>query len=212
MKNIKLIILFFFLLFNNFYFSYSAASIQNQIVVKVGDTIITSIDIQNQILTNLMINKQEITEDNVNKNKQYSLKMLIDMSIKKGEIDKYKITEYNKNDLREYLNSVAKNFNTDVKGLKQIFEESNISYNSFVKKHEIELLWNTLIFTIYRNQININMVDVENEVKKIQGNKKKEELIKIKNTILNKKKEDKLNLFSRSHFTNLQNKISVNFQ
>ena len=159
-----------------------------------------------------MINKQEITEDNVNKNKQYSLKMLIDMSIKKGEIDKYKITEYNKNDLREYLNSVAKNFNTDVKGLKQIFEESNISYNSFVKKHEIELLWNTLIFTIYRNQININMVDVENEVTKIQGNKKKEELIKIKNTILNKKKEDKLNLFSRSHFTNLQNKISVNFQ
>ena len=158
MKNIKLIILFFFLLFNNFYFSYSAANIQNQIVVKVGDTIITSIDIQNQILTNLMINKQEITEDNVNKNKQYSLKMLIDMSIKKGEIDKYKITEYNKNDLREYLNSVAKNFNTDVKGLKQIFEESNISYNSFVKKHEIELLWNTLIFTIYRNQININMV------------------------------------------------------
>ena len=118
MKNIKLIILFFFLLFNNFYFSYSAASIQNQIVVKVGDTIITSIDIQNQILTNLMINKQEITEDNVNKNKQYSLKMLIDMSIKKGEIDKYKITEYNKNDLREYLNSEAKNFNTDVKGLK----------------------------------------------------------------------------------------------
>ena len=42
-------------------------------------------------------------------------------------------------------------------------------------------------------------------------NKSEEELKKIKENILNKKKEEKLELFSRSHFSNLENSITIKF-
>ena len=34
----------------------------------------------------------------------------------------------------------------------------------------------------------------------------------IRNSILNKKKEEKLSLFSRSHFSNLENSIVIEFK
>jgi len=278
-------------------------------IVKVGDSVITSIDIQNEILSNLLINKQIITQENINNNKNYAIKNLINKSIKRNEINKYEIKHYNKKDLRNYIDDVAKNFNTNTKGLKEIFIKYGVNYDSFVEKYEIELLWNTLIFNIYKNQININVIEVKNEVEKIlnteeveynlseieiqnsedvkdklnsilelikkegfetvarkfsiapsakkggligwisnevlskkyleqlkkinineistpiinintvslfkindiKKNKNEIELEKIKQKILLQKKEEKLNLFSRSHFSNLENTVVINF-
>ena len=72
-------------------------------------------------------------------------------------------------------------------------------------------MWNTLIYEIYRNQLNINIIEVENEIKKIKENKSEEELKKFNENILNQKKEEKLNLFSRSHFSNIENTIQIMF-
>jgi hypothetical protein len=212
MKKFSLIIISSFILINNFYFSNLQSAIINNIVVKVGVSLITSVDIQNEIITNLVINKQEVTQKSVNDNKNYAVKNLINKSIKRSEINKYEIKDYNKKDLRNYIENIAKNLNTDSKGLKEIFKQSNIDHEAFVEKHKIELLWNTLIFQIYRNQTNINIVEVENEVEKKKKNKSEEEIVKIKEKILNQKKEEKLNLFSRSHFSNLENNIDINFQ
>ena len=309
MKNKIFISLSIFFLLNNFFCSELKAKIDNYIVVKVGSHLITSIDIQNEIITNLIINKIEITQENINNNKNISVKNLINNSIKKNEVDKFEIKNYNEEDLQKYINEVAKNFNTNTNGLKEIFITSGINYDAFVEKHETELLWNTLIFNIYKNQFNINIVEVENDVEKIlktetvqynlseieipniENNKdklnnileliKKEgfetvakkfsiatsaekggligwfsnkvlskkyleqikklnineisspivnensffilkindikknineiESDKIKEQILLKKKEEKLNLFSRSHFSNLENTIPINF-
>ena len=93
--------------------------------------------------------------------------------------------------------------------LKNFFEQKNINYDTFLDNHKIELLWNTLIYEIYRNQLNINIIEVENEIKKIKENKSEEELKKFNENILNQKKEEKLNLFSRSHFSNIENTIQI---
>jgi len=309
MKNKILISLSIFFLINNFFFSELKSKISSTMIVKVGDSVITSIDIQNEILSNLLINKQIITQENINNNKNFAIKNLINQSIKRSEINKYEIKDYNKKDLQNYIDKVAKTLNTNTKGLKEIFINSGVNYNSFVKQYETELLWNTLIFNIYKNQININIIDVKNEVEKILNKEKVEynvseieirnsedikdklinilELIKkegfesvarkfsmapsaekggligwissevlskkylvqvekltineisspiinenstsllkindikknnneiklneIKNKILMQKKEEKLNLFSRSHFSNLENSIPINF-
>ena len=211
MKNINLIILFFFLI-NNFFSSKLFSEINNDIVVKVGNLIITSIDIQNEIITTLLINKRDITQENINSTKNYAIKNLINKSMKKEEVTKYEIEAYNKDDLNAYVERIAKNLNTNSAGLKKIFNQTNINYESFIENHEIELLWNTLIFKIYSSQININIFEVENEIKKIQENKSEEISEKTKKNILNKKKEEKLNLFSRSHLSNLENTVVVDFQ
>ena len=212
MKKVNLIIIFVFILFNKFFLLNLQSQINNTIVVKVGSSLITSLDVQNEIITNLTLNKIEITQKNIDSNKSYSLRNLIQKSIKRSEIEKFKITDYSKKDLNKYTENIAKNLNTNTSGLKNIFKQNNIDYLTFIKKHETELLWNTLIFKLYRNQTNINIIDVDNEVKKITEIKSEDEKKKIKADILNQKKQEKLNLFSRSHLSNLENTIVVDFQ
>ena len=48
---------------------------------------------------------------------------------------------------------------------KEFFFSKNLDYNSFVKRYETELKWNTLIFSIYKNQISLNTIEIENELK-----------------------------------------------
>ena len=210
MKKIKLIIIS--ILFSNLIFFNLHSQISNTIVVKVGESLITSVDIQNEIITNLIINKQNITQENINNNKNYAIKNLISKSIKKSETNRFKVETYNKKDLNKYIVNIAKQFDTDSSGLKEIFKQSDIDYEAFVEKHRTELLWNTLIFKIYQNQTNINIVEVDNEIEKIKENKNEEELKIIRKNILNQKKQEKLNLFSRSHFSNLENTVIIDFQ
>tara|TARA_B110000967_G_C18872337_1_gene556163 strand:- start:990 stop:1922 length:933 start_codon:yes stop_codon:yes gene_type:complete len=310
MRNKILISLGIFLFINNFIFSELKSKISNNIVVKVGNDLITSVDIKNEIITNLIISKQKVTQETINGNKDYAVKNLISKSIKRAEVNKYSVTAYNKNDLRNYALGIAKKFNTNIKGLKKIFKGSNINYETFEKNYETELLWNSFIFNIYKNQININIVEVANEVKvllktqiieyniseieilKSENEKQKIdevfELIKkegfevaakklsiakssknsgllgwvsnrsfsktyldeikrikineisspmnnknsitifrinnlrksndlrkadvLKDKVLARKKQDKLNLFSRSHFSNLENTIAIKFK
>jgi len=212
MKKFFLIIISISILFNNFIFLNLQSQINNIIIVKVGESLITSFDVENEIITNLIIKKQEINQTSVNNNKKYAVKNLINKSIKKSEINKYEIKDYNEQDLKNYVQNIAKELNTDSKGLKNIFKQSNIDYEVFLENYKIELLWNTLIFQYYKNQTNINTVDLENEIEKVKDNKTEEEVKKIRKNFLEKKKQEKLNLFSRSHFANLENTIVIDFQ
>jgi hypothetical protein len=159
---------------STFAFSDLESQIKNRIVVKVGNSLISSIDVQNEIITNLVLSNQMITQENINKNKDFSLKNLINKSIKRNEINKYKVTKFSKKDLEKYIQDIAKKINTDVNGLKEIFKIHNINYNLLVKNHETELLWNSLIFILYQNQMNINIVEVENEIENTRNINKTE--------------------------------------
>jgi len=209
---INRLLILFLLLITNFITLEVSSKITNAISIKVGNSIITTVDIQNAIITNLVIKNIEINQENINKNKNYVVKNLIKNIIKQVEIDNYQIEDYNKQDLQNYINKVAKQLNTDVQGLKIIFDNNGINYNLFVENYRTELQWNTLIFTIYKNQTNVNIVDVENEVAKIKENKSNKEIEEIKKRILNKKTQEKLSLFSRSHFFNLENSTLIDFK
>jgi len=211
MKKVNPIVIFFLIVLNNFIFTNLQSQISNSIMIKVGELLITSIDIQNEIITSLVLNEQDITQENINNNKSYAVKKLINKSIKRIEINKYKIEDYSKKDLQDYTFKIAKQFGANLKELKEVFKRNNIDYETFVENYKTELLWNTLIFQLYKNQTNVNIVEVENEVEKIKDNKSDEELKKIKINILNKKKSEKLNLFSRSHYSNLENTVVINF-
>ena len=206
----KLII--FFLIFNIFLFSHLKAQISNKIIVKVGGEIITSLDVQNNILTDLILNKLEINQENIDSIKGFSVKNLINKKIKRIEIKKFNIKEYNKKDLQDYLGKIAQTLDTNISGLKNIFKDNKIDFDTFSYNYETELLWNTLVFRIYSKQTNINMVEVNNEVDKLIGNLKEVEIEDLRKKISNQKKEEKLKLFSRSHFSNLENSIPVVFK
>mgnify|MGYP006104246411 CR=1 FL=1 len=163
-KTLKISAIFYLLL--NFSLTELKSEITNVIVAKVGNSVITSVDIENEIITNLLISGQEITQENINNSKNYALKKLINKTIKKNEITRYEVEDYSKKDLQNYTRSVAKKFATNTQGLKDIFKKNNVNFDSFVEKHEVELLWNTLIYKLYNSQININIIEVNNEISK----------------------------------------------
>ena len=208
----KIKIVFLIFAFTLSFLPFSNAEINNSILVKVGNEIITSLDLRNEILTSLIVNKIDVTQENIDASKNLAIKNLINKKIKRIEITKYQITDYNKNDLQKYLTNISNLFETNSSGLKKLFETNNIDYNAFVYNYETELLWNTLIFRIYSNQTNINIIEVENELEKIKNDKADLDPEEIKKQIINTKKQEKLNLFSRSHFSNLENSTNIEFK
>ena len=81
-----LFILIFFLISN-----ISVANIKNDIVLKVGNQIITEYDIKNKILTTLFLNKKEYIQENIDELKRVSLELLVLNKLKKIELSKYNI-------------------------------------------------------------------------------------------------------------------------
>ncbi len=192
----------------------SYAAINNSIVAKIGDKIITSLDIENEIKTILVISKQDLNQTNVERTKRFAVQSLIRSSLKRGEIEKYNITLYNEADLNLYLKNIANNLNLKKKDLKNFFISNDLNYEIFVEKYKTELLWNTLIFSLYKNQITINSVELERELSKALEKNKNSDIKseEIRENIINKQKQDKLNLFSRSHYSTLENTVLVNFK
>ena len=187
--------------------------IKNDIVIKIGNSLVTSIDIQNEIITNLVLDKKEITQESINSNKNLSIQNLVKKTIKNNEINKYKIKNYNNEDLKKYIQRVAKTFNTDTIGLKNIFIKNNINFNVFVENYKTELLWNTLIYSIYKNQINISKIEIANEIE-TSVNKKKTEYdlseIEISNFDYNEDKlKEVLELIKKEGFSSAAIKYSI---
>jgi len=168
----KLILIKILLIISLFNSEKILAKISNKIVANVGSQIITDLDIENEIKTMLILSKKEFNQKNINEIKNLAVQDLIEKSIKKNEILKREVKDYNENDLTNYLVQVSKGLKTDREGLKNILEKNYISYEVFVDKYKTELLWNTLIYSIYKNQININSIEIQNELKKSLENKK----------------------------------------
>ena len=139
-----------------------SAEIKNSILVKVGNEIITSVEVEIEIMSLLFINNRPINQEEIDKIKRPVVKSLITRTIKEVEIKKFEVTSYNQKQLDQYMLNIAKKFGTDKEGLKGIFIENNLDYIYFKEKFKVELLWNSLIFMLYKNQININPMEVVN--------------------------------------------------
>ena len=83
MRKFNLIIILFYIFLSNVFYLNLNAGIKNSIVVKVGETLITAVDIQNEVLTGLVIEKKEISQENINNYKNFAVKNLIKKNNKK---------------------------------------------------------------------------------------------------------------------------------
>lgn len=163
MKNNLIVYLaaIFFLLLNT---SIVKTEIKGKIVAKVGNKIITSYDLENEIKTQLFITRSEINQNQIDKVKSVSMRNLVRHAIKESEVKKYEVKEFNLEDLNNYLSNLAKNLGVNQINLKKLFKQNNLDYESHVEKFKTELLWNTLIFNLYRNQINVNVIEIQDAV------------------------------------------------
>lgn len=161
LNRVKQILIILLLIFQN---SYLFGKINNSIIVKVGNEIITSIDVENEIKTLLFLKNLDINQENINRSKDYAIKTLIRNSIKKSEIKKYDVQDFSQKELDTYLEKISKNLKVEKSQLKFFFSSKGIDYSIFIDRYKNQLKWNKLIFDIYRNQISLNTVEIENEI------------------------------------------------
>ncbi len=161
MKNL---FFFYFLIFICF-FNQSSANIQNKIILKIENEIITNYEIKNKILTTLVLAGDEINQMNIDKSKKQALDSLIQLKLKKIELSKYNIPK-NTKIINQYLMSVSSN---NVESLKNKFEDNNLDFQQFLDEIEIQTKWQKFIYEMYSSKIQLD----ENSI-----NKNLENLIK----------------------------------
>ena len=180
-------IIFFFTLSKN-HLSFSA--IKNNIIAKVGNEIITLIELENKVNTTLILANQKINQENINKLKNISLKRLIDLKVKQSEIKKFNI-ELNETAIENHMQKVSKNLNIDPSELKKFFELNKIDYDQYKKEVETEFLWQRLISQLYYSKISINKDQIEKEVLEFSKNRKKKLEFKLAELEVNYENETK---------------------
>jgi len=152
----------------------SFASIQNKILVNIGNQIITSYELKNRVKTILILNNKELNQANINVTKNEALNFLINLKLKKEEIIKYKITA-NNNAVLNHLDNIASSYNTDKNGLKIIFQNNDLSYELFLDGIKTEFAWQQLIFNLHQNKIKLNEKEIDEELNKITTKQKQVE-------------------------------------
>ena len=165
MKFIKLIIFQINLLL--FFSSVSIASNNFKIIVKVGNEIITSYELENKIKISLFLAEEKLNQNNVNQLKKFSLEALINTKLKKEEIKKYNYKKGNEERTSNYFKNIAKKFNTNTENLKKIFLANNLDYNLFYEDIKTEFIWQNLIHEIYSKKIILDEQEIANELNKV---------------------------------------------
>jgi peptidyl-prolyl cis-trans isomerase SurA len=189
----KKLIIFFFLFIHFNFKTILLAQIDNKIVIKVENEIITNFDVKNKILSSLIISNQDINQENIDKYKKIILNLLIDFKLKKIEVSKYNV-KIDNNKVTTYLKTISPN----IQLLKQKFLENNLDYKLFIDEITTELQWQELIFQIYSKKIKIDEKSVKAEI---------DELLKKKSSI-EEYKISKIEIQSNSNDPEDQKKIA----
>ncbi len=157
------------------------ANIKNKIIANIGEQIITSHELKNKIITNLILNNQEVNQINVNNNKPSALRSLINYKLKKNEIIRTK-TSTNIQAVNDHLKKISSKYNTDIFGLEKIFRSNSLDYELYKDEIKTEFAWQKLVYQIYNKKIFLDDAQINDELNqyiKQQQNIKEFELAEI---------------------------------
>ena len=204
MINIKKIIAF--LIISLLSISGSYAKIEDAIYATVANKAITHSDIINEIKIILILNGQSYSEDRKEILEKMAIKSVVKREIKKIEVEKYPKLKFKPSDLEKELNNLANNLNLDLNTLKDTFITNEIDFTKVVEQMKTELLWNTLIFEIYKNRITINKDEIDDQLSKFQNQDKgKIEEYLISEIVIRSVEKDKI----ESEIKRIKDKISI---
>jgi hypothetical protein len=187
----------------------------NKIIITVGKYPITYFDLFKEVKMISILSNSKINENNREQIKNLAIASLIKRKIKIGEIEKLGIKNYNKRDLEKLIQNTSRDVGLDKNGLRGLLKKNNLSFDSLVKKFEIDLRWNSMIFQMYKNKISLNTVEIENkinlELENLEDKNDEKKIEMIKQNIVNQEKDKKLKMFSNSHYSNLERIIQIKF-
>jgi peptidyl-prolyl cis-trans isomerase SurA len=164
----KKFLLFLGLIF--FIFYSNSNSLENKILVKIENQIITSIDVNNEYKYLVALNPS-IKNSNKDDILKLSKRSILQETIKKIEIEKnFNNPQIPQQFLEQILQNVYSKIGfTNLDDFKEYLISNNIDFENIKNKLEIEALWNELILIKFSSKVKVN----EKELKKrIEDNDK----------------------------------------
>ena len=160
-----------------------------RIVTKIGEEIITNIDVENEYnyLTTLNKSLKQISKDQVI---LFAKNSLIKEKIKKNELQKfYELNNKNQNvDLK--IKDIYKELNINsLNEFKLYLKNNNLEFDNVYKKIEIESVWNEMIYQKFKDKI---FIDEKELKKKILNNQEKIESLFISEIVINIKNKNEI--------------------
>ena len=143
-------------------------SLENRIILKVNDNIITSIDVV-QEEKYLKVLNQKLKKIDKNKLKAIAIESIVKEKIKEIELVKYYQIEKVLGDIN--LKRIVKNLYQTIgfkneQDFKKYLNTQNLKFSSVKRKLAIEMLWNNLIFKKFSNRVVIDESDIKNNLDK----------------------------------------------
>lgn len=163
-KKILIFLVFFYITITN------ALSLENKILIKVDNEIITTVDVLNESKYIKAMNKS-LEDLNENDLWKISINSITNEKIRMVEIlnhiDEIKVKDEN---LKFVMESIYKKLGfEELEEFKNYLKLKNVEYEFLKKKVEIESLWNELVYAKYFDKV---FIDKENLLKKIKNENK----------------------------------------
>ena len=143
-------------------------AITNALIATVGNKPLTQLDLINEMKMTLIINGKIFSEENKKELQAVALKSITGRLIKQIELEKYNFDDFNQEDIGKEINRIAARLNTSIDALENNFVNNNIDLSLLEKRIETELKWNGLIFSLYKNRVNINLDIINEQLKTIK--------------------------------------------
>ena len=185
----KIKINFFIIAYIVFFFT-NLWALENKILFKVDNKIITSIDIYNELKYLEIINK-EFKNTSQKKAFEIAKRSLIREKIKEIELSKvFKELKVESEFLDKMIINYFKSFEiNNISDFELYFATKEINPDSIKKKISLEILWNQFIYSKFKENIKIDKELIRNDL--LNKNKKKEFL--LSEILFNLDKNEKLN-------------------
>ena len=162
---------FFIILFNAILITFGSLAIENKVIFKVNNEIITSVDILQEV------NYLSLLNEDIKKLDEYevyeiSKKSIIKNKIREVELKKYyKNLKLNEKFIEKFMLDYFKRLNINsLQDLKLFLKKNSLDLNDIKKRITVQIMWNELIFKKFSKQVKIDKKLIESEIstKKIQ--------------------------------------------
>lgn len=207
----KIKINFFIIAYIVFFFT-NLWALENKILFKVDNKIITSIDIYNELKYLEIVNK-EFKNTSQKKAFEIAKRSLIREKIKEIELSKvFKELKIESEFLDKMIINYFKSFEiNNISDFEIYFATKEINPDSIKKKISLEILWNQFIYSKFKENIKIDKELIRNDL--LNKNKKKEFLLSeiLFNLDKNEKLNDKIILLEREIENNGFSKTALSY-
>ena len=170
---------FFFIIFFSFnYIKNLNAEISNNIVVMVGDEMITSYDLEQEKLYLSLINQININSLNKKQLDDMAKDSLIREKVKLNIINLQEGLVIDDNFININIKQIYERLGLNsFDELKYLINKNNLNYEEFVNKLVIELKWNQIIYSLFSNKIQIDKDKIDKKIRLIINENKEEEFL-----------------------------------